>query len=786
MPLSFQESLEQLGPHHHAMLLSRNRGEAGSVVARYLRIGLARGEKCVLLVSRNTANQILADLRSHGTDVGSSLSQGSLLVAPEVPDGRGKTAWTPDRLEVFLRTTARSAAAEGRSGMRCCHEIGFLLGTEKTPERLAELSSRMHGFLKDHRALSLCLFLSPDFPPDLLLYALRTHSSVICGERLLDNFYYIHPSLDLEEILPARELEERLRHLRERHEQLSRIRRQTLRQRRLQDVTASLLSQASVPNLFRAITEGVAALGYRMCWIGLAKPDGAVEPVAVGGDPRGYLEEIQVRWDDSPLAKGPTGTSIRTGKPSRVRDVRKSRRFGPWRDKALARGYLSIVAFPLAGDGRPNGALTVYAPLPDAFGEEQMEELSAFAQQASLTLQRAQEFRKLSASEERLRRLFERIPAACFTFDREGIVRHWNFHCRKIYGYSPKEAVGKSIHSLIVRPGDEPKTDEVIRRVFAGESFSDLEWEDRCADGSVRRVITNVYPFGGASGDVELGISVNVDITARSRMEEEKEQVHRNLARAQKMQALGALAGGIAHDFSRLVESIQRQAAALGERIDPDTPEGESLRAIRGRAEEAAELTRRLMGFARGGKKPVRAVRLNETVRKVAALVSRSFGPAYPVRPEPGPGLRPVEADPDQLEQVLYHLCLNARDAMPGGGPITLRTRNRTLSAEEARALHVAEPGNHVILSVSDTGEGMTEEVRLRVFEPFFTTRRNLGRSGLGMAMVYGIVKNHRGGVSLDSEPGRGTTVHIALPALRVAEGSEGEPGETVLVAEVG
>ena len=107
-------------------------------------------------------------------------------------------------------------------------------------------------------------------------------------------------------------------------------------------------------------------------------------------------------------------------------------------------------------------------------------------------------------------------------------------------------------------------------------------------------------------------------------------------------------------------------------------------------------------------------------------------------------------------------------------------------SPEEARDLHVAEPGDHVIVSVSDTGEGMSEEVRLRVFEPFFTTRRERGRSGLGMAMVYGIVKNHRGGVFLESEPGRGTTVHIALPALRVAGGSESEPGEAVLVAEVG
>lgn len=893
MTPSLPESLEKFTTHHHVAALPRDETDLVDALAPFLQIGLGRREKCLLHCHPSAAERILSVLREHGVDVGNALARGSILLTrPEAKAAR-RRSFDPDALVSHFRTTSRQAQSERYSALRIFLDVGFALGKERRRERIRDLQEKMHSFLAENSSLALCTYGTEAFPAEILLDVLRSHPFVIHQGRVLENFY-VHPAAGPVEMTSARELRVRLELLAERHDQVARVRRQAIRLRQLQDVTLSLLGHAAVPDLLNGIIEGVITLGYQMCWIGMARPDGSVEPVASWGDNRGYLEEVQVRWDGPPLGDGPVGRAIRTGRPDVIRDVLRTRRFAPWRESARARGFFSVASVPLTEAGKPVGALAVFANAQDAFDEEAMEELAAFALLASLVLQRAREYRKLSLSEERFRRLFDRIPAACFTFDRNGIIRHWNMHSRSLYGYSPKEAVGKPIFALITRPEDRERTEDMIARVFTGDSFPNLEREDRCAGGGTRWLLSNVFPYRGPSEKVELGISVNVDIsgqvearvalaesesrfrtvieeinaivveidregrtrlfnraaerltgynteevlgeeyfslllpererdrviatfreilggkevadyvnavrtrdgserlvswtskavcdergeprgivaigadvTERRKLEEEKERLRHNLAQAQKMEAIGSLAGGIAHDYNNILGAIIGHTSRLQTRMDPGDPCRKTVGKIQEYAERAATLTTELIGFARGGKYHVESLSLNDVVNDVVAIISRSFDKSIEIRTDLDPALQSVEGDRGQLRHSLLNLCLNARDAMKAGGTLSLNTRNAFLSAAEARRYHVGRPGACVVLSVTDTGEGMTEEVKQRLFEPFFTTKREEGQTGMGLPMVYGIVKNHNGGIHVESSPGRGACFTVRFPASK-------------------
>ena len=507
------ESLEKLALHDHICIFHRGTEELISALAPYIQGGLSRGEKCLVYCDETDGMEILVGLKRKGVDIGSALARGAVLMMPgPVPHSR-KGEFDPDALMDFFRSSARIAGSEKYTGLRLCVDMAFAGGKDAPRKRLLEYQWKLHAFLAEQAFLCLCLCGMDDFPADTLLDLLRAHPFVIFDGKVTDNFYFIPPTENSRRVEPGRLLHQRLDRLLEWHGQLARSRRQAIRLTRFRDIAASLLAHAAVPDLLNQIAEGVVSLGYRMCWIGMAKSDGSVEPVASCGDKKGYLQQISVRWDNTPLGNGPAGTAIRKGKPDIVRDVARSARFGPWREQALARGVRSVAAIPLREEKTVIGALIVYAPTHDAFDREAIEELSAFVLQASIVLQGAREYRRLSLSEERLRTLFEQIPGACFTYDREGNIHHWNLHCRRLFGHPSQEAVGKSIFRLIVRPEDEKRTREIIDRVFSGESFFNLQWENHAPSGEFRWVLSNTVPFRGMGNAVELGISVNVDIT---------------------------------------------------------------------------------------------------------------------------------------------------------------------------------------------------------------------------------------------------------------------------------
>jgi two-component system cell cycle sensor histidine kinase/response regulator CckA len=371
--------------------------------------------------------------------------------------------------------------------------------------------------------------------------------------------------------------------------------------------------------------------------------------------------------------------------------------------------------------------------------------------------ERVQAQEALQESEERLRNLVENMPIVCFTFDQQGRILSWNRAAERVYGYTKDEAIGANSYDLIVTPMTKEATDRVIQKVFAGKRVEGSEWQDRDKQGQIGWRIGNTFPLLNADGSVDCGVNLNIDITERKRLEEQFRQ-------AQKMEAVGLLAGGIAHDFNNLLTAINGFARLIQSRLAPDDPCYELTGKILGAGQRAADLVRQLLTFSRKQVIEPRVLDLNDAVVNMDKMLRRVIGEDIELETFPAPDLWPVKVDPTQIEQVIVNLAVNARDAMPYGGTLIIETANVTLDQDYAHQHAEATPGEHVLLAISDTGIGMSGEVQAHIFEPFFTTKEVGKGTGLGLATVYGVVKQSGGHIQVHSEEGDGTTFKIYLP----------------------
>lgn len=256
----------------------------------------------------------------------------------------------------------------------------------------------------------------------------------------------------------------------------------------------------------------------------------------------------------------------------------------------------------------------------------------------------------------------------------------------------------------------------------------------------------------------------------RYRAQAERLKLEAELRQAQKMEAIGHMAGGIAHDFNNVLTAILSYASLARRHVPPDHPVYSKLVGIEESSQRAANLTHQLLAFARRQVVAPRVLNLNEVVLNLDKLLRRLINADIELVTLPGQNLSLVKVDPGQVEQVMVNLVVNARDAMPDGGKLTIRTENKVLTPQYAHQHVDVMPGEYVCLSVTDTGMGMTDEVKARIFDPFFTTKEPGKGTGLGLATCYGIVKQNGGHIQVESRPGRGTTFHIFLPAVAVSE----------------
>ncbi len=271
------------------------------------------------------------------------------------------------------------------------------------------------------------------------------------------------------------------------------------------------------------------------------------------------------------------------------------------------------------------------------------------------------------------------------------------------------------------------------------------------------------------------------ELAERRRQQEEMERLQAQLLHAQKMESVGRLAGGVAHDFNNLLTTVMGNAGLALAKVDPEGPAAARLKDIMRAADSAAALTRQLLTFSRRQEIEPRPIDLNQHIEKIVALLERLLGEG--VRPvlRLSPAIGPIMADPGQVEQIVVNLAVNARDAMPDGGTLTIETRRQRVASPPPAASPVLKPGEYVVLSMADTGNGIPEADLHRIFDPFFTTKPLGQGTGLGLASVYGAVQQNGGSIEVRSEPGRGTTMTVYFPATRLlprAAEPEARPGE--------
>ncbi|MGD9240378.1 MAG: PAS domain S-box protein [Desulfobacterales bacterium] len=363
---------------------------------------------------------------------------------------------------------------------------------------------------------------------------------------------------------------------------------------------------------------------------------------------------------------------------------------------------------------------------------------------------------KLAVEEQaRLITAVEHAAESIIVTNPEGIIEYVNPAFEKITGYSRNEVIGRNIE--LMDSGQHSKTllSSIIDTLQRGEI-----WQGRVVnkhkDNSLYETEATVSPIKNNIGEITNYVSLQRDVSHEVRLESQ-------LRQAQKMEAIGTLAGGIAHDFNNLLMGIQGNISLSLLDIDAGSPLLKNLKKIEQYIQNGVDLTKQLLGFARGGKYEISLLNINELLKEQNLMFSRTNKEVI-FEDKLAPNLWSVEVDRGQIEQVLMNLYLNALQAMPGGGTLITRTGHVTIEKDQYNPYYV-KAGKYVKVTIEDTGIGMSEEVQQRIFDPFFTTKEMGRGTGLGLASVYGIVKNHEGFINVYSKQGKGTRFEVYLPA---------------------
>jgi PAS domain S-box-containing protein len=457
------------------------------------------------------------------------------------------------------------------------------------------------------------------------------------------------------------------------------------------------------------------------------------------------------------------------------------------RGPLLEHGLRAAWSLPLfASDGGLLGALDVYCrqARPPADDDTGLMEIAGHLAEIAIERERGQE--ALARGTRMLEQVLDSLPVGVWVLDGEGTIIFGNPAARAVWGGA--RYVG--LADLGVYHGWRADTGEPIaaeewgaaRAITKGETSLDEPVRIEGFDGAERTILSSAVPLRSLGGEVVGAILLHQDVSDQRKGEEALRRSEVQLRHAQKMEAVGQLAGGIAHDFNNLLTGILSYTDLVLEELRPGDPIRGDLEQIRHAAQRAAALTRQLLAFSRRQVLQPHVLSLNGCVAELDAMLRRLLGADVILETELDPGLWYVQADPGQLEQVLVNLVVNARDAMPGGGRVTIATANLPLSH-----------GAYVTLSVSDTGIGMDAVTQARIFDPFFTTKEPGKGTGLGLSTVYGIVEQSGGHITVESAPGRGATFTVFLPrrigpALGVPPGTDRRslPGgnETLLLVE--
>jgi PAS domain S-box-containing protein len=585
----------------------------------------------------------------------------------------------------------------------------------------------------------------------------------------------------------------------------------------------------------------VQTRGFPLVWIGLPERESKrVRPAARAGSHTEYLDRVTITWDEAPTGQGPTGLAMRTRQPCVIQDTAADPRYETWREPALACGFASAAAVPMITAEKVLGVISLYSEKKGTFHEAEVMLLKELASDLA--------FAWLSIEHDRERRRAElRVSAFAYVAQRLSVAKTARQAAEIIVAVA-EQLVGLDACTLDLYSPETDRLEYVLNQDTVGGQRVDCPavYNNLPPSARIRRVIetggqlilkdqphlmmADATPFGNTSqpsasilivpvrdGPEVIGVLSIHSYTAhaydeqsldtlqaladhcggalqRIRAQQELSEREQQLRQAQKMEAVGQLAGGVAHDFNNLLAVIRGHADLLlmdSAQLSPNTNAG--LKEIVVASERAANLTRQLLIFSRKQRMQSRPMVLNDVIAELTRMLKRIIGEDIDLQCHYSAQLPHVQADAGMIEQALVNLTVNARDAMPRGGQLLITTESVCLDASQARKLPEARAGEFVCLTVSDTGTGIVPEHLSRIFEPFFTTKEPGKGTGLGLATVHGIVKQHQGWIEVSSQPGNGATFRIFLPVIpapaKSPEALQAEPAfsggtETILLVE--
>jgi two-component system cell cycle sensor histidine kinase/response regulator CckA len=469
-------------------------------------------------------------------------------------------------------------------------------------------------------------------------------------------------------------------------------------------------------------------------------------------------------------AQGSCGTAAYHRAPVVVRDIATDPLWDhPQRETVLAAGYRACWSAPiLSTSGAVLGTFANYYREAREPSPEEQRVMEIASHLAGIAIERSRSSEALAQSTRLLQQVLETLPVGVWVVAPTGRIIYGNAAGQQLWGGIRYVGIDgfDQFKGWWVESGRPIAADEwaAARAIRHGEISLNELIRIEGFDGSERVILNSAVPILGAGGTIDGAIVLNQDVTEQRAAEEALRRSEEQLRQAQKMEAVGQLAGGIAHDFNNLLTAILSYCDLLLEEVR----QGDRIRAdieqIREAGQRAAGLTRQLLAFSRRQVLQPKVLSLGRVVEHTESLLRRLTGADILLEIQGEPGLWYVLADPGQIEQVLVNLVVNARDAMPRGGRVTVATANRELKADSAERPNGVRPGSWVALTVTDTGIGIDPANHARIFEPFFTTKEPGKGTGLGLSTVYGIVQQSGGHVTVDSAPGHGATFTILLP----------------------
>lgn len=431
-------------------------------------------------------------------------------------------------------------------------------------------------------------------------------------------------------------------------------------------------------------------------------------------------------------------------------------------DSCRDEGYESFTLIPLRAGNEMVGLLQLNDRKPNQFTEEMIHFFEGLGASIGIALER----RTTERERERLKAAIEQLSETVVITDVEGLIQYVNPAFERSTGYTVAEALDQNPKILKSGRQDPACYQELWETISAGKS-----WEGRLVnkrkDGSFYTEEVTISPVKDANGQIVNYVAIKADVTADLLLEEQVRQT-------QKMESIGRLASGVAHDFNNILQTITGFCGLLLSDLDRESAQWSDVAEIKRAAVHGGDLTRQLLAFSRKRSSEYKVLNLNTVLSDGKKILSQSLSKNMDLQFELEPNLKPVSADASQILQIALNLIVNAKDAMDGEGEITLCTHNRVIKDEDLIGEPDVRSGEFICLSVSDTGCGMDEIQRSRIFEPFYTTKQLGEGTGLGLSVVYGIVKEHKGWIHVESTPGKGSIFRACLP---VADGLEEEGG---------